>query len=75
MKSLKFNHIEADNIKNGIQTATLRIDDDKSITVDDKIVVIDKVREDQPETWIDIGVASVNKVSLQRIGDLHLERR
>ena len=74
MKSLKFNHIEADNIKNGIQTATLRIDDDKSITVDDKIVVIDKVREDQPETWTDIGVASVNKVSIQRIGDLDLEQ-
>ncbi len=74
MKSLKFNHIEAENIQNGIQTATLRIGDDKSITVDDKIVVVDKVKEDQPETWTDIGVATVNRVSIQRIGDLDLEQ-
>ncbi len=73
MKSLKFNHIEAENIKKDIQTATLRIDDEKNISVDDVVSVIDKVKEDDPSTWTVIGTASVNKVSIQRIGDLDIE--
>lgn len=73
MKSLKFNHIEAENIKKDIQTATLRIDDEKNISVDDVVSVIDKVKEDDPSTWTVIGTASVNKVSIQRSGDLDIE--
>ncbi len=73
MKRLKFNHIEAENIKKGVQTATLRIDDEKSISVNDLIEVIDKVKEDEPSSWEVIGVARVDKVTVQRIGDLDIE--
>lgn len=72
MKSLKFNHIETENIKKGIQSSTLRINDEKDISVDDNIAVIDKVREDDLKTWEVVGTAKVNKVTEQRIGDLDL---
>lgn len=73
MKNLKFNHIEIENIKSGIQSATLRINDEKDISVDDVIQVIDKVYEDDPKTWEIVGTAKVNRVSEQRIGDLDLD--
>lgn len=73
MKSLKFNHIEAENIKMGAQTATLRLKDEKDISVDDEIAVIDKVHEDDPSSWLIIGIAKVTKIIIQKIGDLQLE--
>lgn len=72
MKSLKFNHIEIENIKKGIQRSTLRINDEKDISVDDTLAIVDKAKEDDPKTWMIIGIAKVNKVSVQRIGDLDL---
>lgn len=72
MKSLKFNHIEIENIKKGIQSSTLRINDEKDISVDDSVAVVDKVHEDDPKTWVIVGTAKVNRVTEQRIGDLDL---
>jgi ribonuclease HI len=72
MKSLKFTHIEAENIKKGIQTATLRIKDEKDISLDDEIAIIDKVQEEDPSSWIIIGTAKVTQVTVQKIGDLEL---
>lgn len=72
MKSLKFSHIEVENIIKGVQTATLRINDEKSISVNDSILVIDKVREESPYTWRVVGEAKVNRVIEQRIGDLSI---
>ena len=40
MKQLKFTHIEAENIKRGIQTATLRMKDEKEISVDDVLEIV-----------------------------------
>lgn len=73
MKSLKFNHIEAENIKSGVQTATIRIKDEKDLSVDDQILVIDKVKESAQESWRAIGTARVDRVSSQRLGDLKLD--
>lgn len=73
MKSLKFNHIEAENIQKGIQRATLRVRDEKNISVDDRITIIDKVKESDPASWRAIGTAHINKVTEQRFGDLKLE--
>lgn len=72
MKSLKFTHIEAENIKKGIQTATLRIKDEKNISLDDEVSIIDKVQEEDSSTWKIIGTAKVTQVRIQRIGDLEL---
>jgi ribonuclease HI len=71
-KSLKFNHVEADNIKKGLQTATLRIRDEKDIAVDDKVYIIDKVQESNPKTWRVCGTATIDQVKIQRVGDLNL---
>ena len=73
MKCLKFNHIEIENIKKGAQTATLRIKDDKDLTVDDVICIIDKTKEDDPTSWKRIGEAIIEKVTIQRLGDLDIE--
>lgn len=72
-KILKFNHIEAENIKRGLQTSTLRMYDEKDLSVDDEILVIDKVKESDPKTWVGIGTATVDRVSMQRVGDLNLD--
>ena len=71
-KSLKFNHIEAENIKKGIQTATLRMKDEKELSVDDVFLVIDKVIESKPSSWRVIGTAVVDQVHIRRAGDLIL---
>jgi ribonuclease HI len=73
MKSLKFTHIEAENIRKGIQGATLRIGDEKDISLDDTIAIIDKVQEDDPLTWQIIGTAKVDKVTVQKFGDLDID--
>lgn len=73
MKSLKFNHIEAENIKKGIQSATLRMRDEKDISVDDSIVVIDKVQEEDPSSWQAVGEAEIERVVIQKIGALKLD--
>lgn len=73
MKILKFNHIEAENIKRGLQTATLRINDEKRLNVDDQFIVIDKVHEENNKSWRGIGVATVDRISNQRLGDLNLD--
>lgn len=74
MKQLKFNHIEAENIKSGLQTATIRLHDEKNISVNDVIRVVDKVKESDPKTWASIGIANVTKVIEQKIGELDLEQ-
>lgn len=73
MKTLKFNHIEAENIKRGLQTATLRMNDEKDLSVDDEIIVVEKVHEESPKSWVAIGTATIDRVSVQRVGDLNLD--
>ena len=73
MKSLKINPIEAQNILSGVQTATLRMRDDKDLSVDDEIEVIDKVKTSEPNTWEAIGSAKINEVQVRRAGDLEIQ--
>ncbi|MCA9342603.1 reverse transcriptase-like protein [Candidatus Saccharibacteria bacterium] len=70
MKSLKFTHTEAEDIKNGKQKATLRMHDEKDLSVDDEIAIIDKVQEEDEASWVIIGTGKINKVVNQKIGDL-----
>ncbi|MDQ3159337.1 MAG: reverse transcriptase-like protein [bacterium] len=73
MKTLKFNHIEAVNIQKGIQTATLRMKDEKDISVDDVLEIVDQVQESDESTWRVIGKATVDEVHVRRAKDLPLE--
>mgnify|MGYP001192832002 CR=1 FL=1 len=72
MKSLKFNHIEAENIIRGKQTATLRMYDDKNLSVNDVFEVIDKVKEDDKATWKVIGLATITRITEHKISQLEI---
>lgn len=74
MKSLKFNHIEAENIINGKQTATLRMYDDKNLSVNDVFEVIDKVKEDNKQTWRVIGLATITRITEHKISQLEIDK-
>jgi ribonuclease HI len=70
MKKLKFNHELAQLIAKGEKWSTWRLFDDKDLSVDDDVELIDKVQPGKPETWRPIGVARINKVIEKRLGDI-----
>lgn len=54
----------------GKKTATFRLYDDKDLSVNDQIQLIDKVDPQNPASWKPIGVAHINSVVQKRLGDL-----
>jgi ribonuclease HI len=70
VKTLKFNHDLAQLILQGKKSATWRLYDDKDLSVDDQIKVIDKVDPDSPNTWQVIGRAKVNEVTEKHLGEV-----
>lgn len=73
MKALKFDHTLAEQIKSGEKTSTWRINDDKDISVNDEVRLIDKVNPGRPETWQVFGTARIEKVLEKRLGDVTVE--
>jgi ribonuclease HI len=71
MKRLKFDHHLAGLIRQGTKTTTWRLYDDKDISVNDAVELIDKVDPSNPATWVSIGIARVQSVVEKRLGDLH----
>ena len=55
MKTLKFDHDQAELIKAGEKTSTWRLYDDKDLSVDDQIKIIDKVNPTDSKSWNVIG--------------------
>jgi ribonuclease HI len=70
MKTLKLEHQLAKYVLEGTKTSTWRIKDDKDISVNDDIELIDKVDHLRPDTWRIIGRAHVNEVTSKRLGDI-----
>ena len=70
MKTLKFEHHQAQQIAGGQKNATWRLYDDKELSVNDEIRIVDKVNDDIPDTWQVIGHAKVNEVVEKRLGDV-----
>lgn len=71
MKTLKFNHDQAEMILQGQKTSTWRLYDDKDLSVDDEVKIIDKVNPDEPTSWTVIGQGVVTEVlekKLARVG-------
>lgn len=54
----------------GIKTSTWRMFDDKDLTVNDTVELIDKVIPDQPQNWKSIGMGHINRVIEKRLGDI-----
>ncbi|MGH7156754.1 MAG: reverse transcriptase-like protein [Candidatus Saccharimonadales bacterium] len=70
MKTLKFDHGSALDVLTGKKSATWRLYDDKDLSVNDRIKVIDKVNPDDTQTWQVIGEAVVNEVVEKKLGDV-----
>lgn len=73
MKTLKLAHSLAADVLAGKKTSTWRMYDDKDITVNDTLRLIDKVNPERPETWKIIGTAKVDSVIQKRLGDISTE--
>jgi ribonuclease HI len=67
MKQLKFNHNFAQLIRQGKKTATFRMYDDKDLSVDDQVELLDKTYPDRSATWKPIGVARIDSIVEKRL--------
>lgn len=70
MKTLKFNHQDAQEILDGKKNATWRLYDDKDISVDDTLKIIDKVEQNNPGSWTVVGQAKVTEIIEKKMGAL-----
>lgn len=73
MKALKLEHALAEQVLAGTKTSTWRLFDDKDLSVNDDVKLIDKVDAERPETWRVIGVAHIKTVIQKRLADIELE--
>lgn len=70
MKTLKFEHDLAQMIQAGTKRTTWRIYDDKDLSVNDDVQLVDKVEPENPETWQSVGIAHIDTIIQKRMGDL-----
>jgi len=70
MKTLKLDHNLAILVGKGEKTSTRRMYDDKNLSVNDDVQLIDKVDPNNPATWRPIGIVRINTVIQKRLGDL-----
>jgi len=70
MKSLKLDHDIAERVRLGEVTATWRLYDDKDLSVNDQVTLIDKVDPKNPATWKSVGTAHIDTVIQKRLRDL-----
>jgi len=71
MKTLKFNHDDAVEIFSGQKTSTWRLYDDKDLSVDDTVKIIDKVKPNQSSSWKIIGEGKITEVVEKRLGRIN----
>lgn len=71
MKTLKFNHQLAQMIISGKKTSTWRINDEKNLSVDDDVLVVDKVDRVDKSSWLIIGTAHINQILAKRLGEIN----
>jgi len=70
MKTIKLDHHLAEQVRRGDKTATWRIYDDKNLSVNDEIELIDKVDPQAPESWEKVGDAVIDTIIEKRLGDI-----
>lgn len=70
MKTLKFDHEFAQQIASGNKTATWRLYDDKDLSVNDQIRIIDKVNPSDPSSWVLIGQGQVREIIEKKLADV-----
>jgi ribonuclease HI len=70
MKKLKLDHTLAELVLKGEKTTTWRLFDDKDLSVNDQLLLIDKINPKDPKTWKTIGTATIDKIVQKRLGDI-----
>ena len=70
MKVLKFDHTLAGLILSGKKTKTWRFFDDKDLSVNDVVTVVDKVDPGDHSTWLVIGEATIRQVVEKPLQDI-----
>ncbi|CAN5388710.1 hypothetical protein BH09PAT4_BH09PAT4_08500 [soil metagenome] len=70
MKSLKLDHQLANDVRTGKKTSTWRLFDDKDLSVNDRITLIDKVDPHNHDTWLAFGEAVIDRVVEKRLGEI-----
>jgi ribonuclease HI len=70
MKKLKLDHKLAELVLKGVKSSTWRLFDDKDLSVNDQVLLVDQVNPDNPETWQNIGIATIDKVTQKRLEDI-----
>lgn len=70
MKTLKFDHNLAQLIAEGRKNSTWRLYDDKDLSVDDEIRIVDKINPKDPDSWRVIGHGKVSEVVEKRLGEV-----
>lgn len=70
MKSLKLDHNLAQRILKGTLSTTWRLYDDKDLSVNDTVTLIDKVQPEDEHTWRLIGTAHIDTIIQKRLGDV-----
>lgn len=70
MKTIKLDHQLAELIRTGKKTATWRIYDDKNLSVNDEIELVDKVEKDDPSTWRTFANAVIDTIIEKRLGEI-----
>ena len=69
MKKLKLDHDIARLVAEGELRTTWRLFDDKDLSVNDVVELIDKTNPSEPQTWQPIGTAVINRIIERRLGD------
>jgi ribonuclease HI len=70
MKKLKLDHAVAQRVAGGQQTASWRLYDDKDLTVNDEVALVDKLDPAKPASWRVIGRARIDHIIEKRVGDI-----
>jgi ribonuclease HI len=68
MKTIKLDHGLAELVRQGEKTATWQIYDDKNLTVNDQVELVDKVQRDDPTTWKTFANAVIDTIIEKRLG-------
>jgi ribonuclease HI len=70
VKTLKFDHDDAQLIVEGKKNTTWRLYDDKDLSVDDTVRIIDKTTTNNPSDWKVVGEGKVIEVTEKKLGDV-----
>ncbi len=70
MKRLKLDHTLAESVVAGKKRSTWRINDDKNLSVNDEVELVDKANPQDPTSWRAIGVAKLDQVVEKRMGQI-----